>query len=46
VRQTVVELGGKLGDMREVLSGVKPGDRVVLRPQGLKDGSRIQVAER
>jgi RND family efflux transporter MFP subunit len=46
VRETVVELGGKLGDMREVLSGVKPGDRVVLKPQGLKDGSRIQVAER
>ncbi|MBP7766521.1 MAG: efflux RND transporter periplasmic adaptor subunit [Syntrophaceae bacterium] len=46
VRETVVELGGKLGDMREVLAGVKPGDRVVLKPQGLKDGSRIQVAER
>lgn len=46
VRETVVELGGKLGDMREVLSGVKPGDRVVLRPQGLQDASRIQVAER
>lgn len=46
VRETVVELGGKLGDMREVLAGVKPGDRVVLRPRGLRDGSRIKVAER
>jgi len=45
-RETVVRLGGKLGDMREVLSGLKPGDRAVLKPLGLQDGARIKVAER
>ena len=46
VRETVVTTAGKLGDMTEVTSGLKPGDRVVLKPQGLKDGARIKVAER
>lgn len=45
-RETVVRLGGKLGDMREILSGLKPGDRVVLSPRGLQDGARIKAAER
>jgi len=44
--RTIVERGGQLGDMQEVLTGLQPGDRVVLSPQGLKDGSRIKVAER
>ena len=41
-----ITLGGRLGDMLEVLSGLKPGDRVVINPKGLKDGARIKVAER
>ncbi len=45
-RETIVRIGGKLGDMREVLSGLKPGDRVVLKPRGLNDGAKIKVAER
>ena len=45
-RETVVAAGGKLGDMREIKSGLKPGDRAVLKPSGLQDGSRIKVAER
>jgi multidrug efflux pump subunit AcrA (membrane-fusion protein) len=33
--------------MVEILSGLKAGDRVVITPpKGLKDGSRIKVAER
>lgn len=46
VRQTNATTGGKLGDMQEILSGLKAGDRVVLKPKGLKDGARIKVAER
>jgi RND family efflux transporter MFP subunit len=46
VRQTSIGLGGKLGDMQEVVSGLKAGDRVVLNPKNLKDGSKIKVAER
>ncbi|MFA5284855.1 MAG: efflux RND transporter periplasmic adaptor subunit, partial [Smithellaceae bacterium] len=46
VRETAVTTGDKLGDMLEVTAGLKPGDRVVLKPQGLKDGAKIKVAER
>ena len=45
-RKTVITTGGKLGDMLEVTSGLKPGDRVVLNPKGLHDGAKIAVAER
>ncbi len=46
VRKTSVTAGGKLGDMQEILSGLKPGDRVVLKPAGLSDGAKIKIAER
>ncbi len=46
VRETDVTTGGKLGDFQEVTAGLKPGDRVVLKPKGLKDGAKIKVAER
>jgi RND family efflux transporter MFP subunit len=46
VRATAVTPGGKLGDMREVFAGLRPGDRVVLKPGSLKDGAKIKVAER
>jgi RND family efflux transporter MFP subunit len=47
VRQTSFESGEKLGDMIEVKEGLKPGDRVVINPpKGLKDGSKIKIAER
>jgi multidrug efflux pump subunit AcrA (membrane-fusion protein) len=40
-------VGSKLGEMTEILSGLKEGDRVAIKPpKGLKDGSRIKVAER
>jgi hypothetical protein len=35
-----------MGETIEVLEGVKAGDRVVLAPPpGLRDGSRIKIAE-
>jgi RND family efflux transporter MFP subunit len=47
VQQTSLQLGKKLGDMMEVTEGLKPGDRVVINPsKGLKDGSKITIAER
>ncbi|HXX58842.1 MAG TPA: efflux RND transporter periplasmic adaptor subunit [Thermodesulfovibrionales bacterium] len=45
--ETEITLGGRIGDMAEVLSGVKAGDRVVLKPlDKVKNGSRIKVAEK
>jgi multidrug efflux pump subunit AcrA (membrane-fusion protein) len=47
VIETQVTLGEKLGDMVEVLSGVKTGDSVVLKPlDRMRDGQRIKVAEK
>ena len=47
VKETAVRVGLKLGDMTEILSGLKEGDRIAIKPpKGLKDGSRIKVAER
>jgi RND family efflux transporter MFP subunit len=47
VLETQVTSGEKLGDMVEILSGVKAGDRVVLKPlDKMKNGMRIKVAEK
>jgi RND family efflux transporter MFP subunit len=47
VRETQVKIGTAYGDMVEILSGLKAGERIVVNPpKGLKDGSRIKVAER
>lgn len=47
VLQTPVTLGAQAGDMKEVLSGVKPGDKVALKPlEKLKDGLKIKLAEK
>ena len=47
VRETPVRLGATFGDMVEILSGLKAGDRIVIKPpKGLKEGSRVKVAER
>jgi RND family efflux transporter MFP subunit len=46
VRETSVSIRDRLGDMQEVETGLKPGDRVVLMPKGLRDGAKIKVAER
>jgi RND family efflux transporter MFP subunit len=45
--ETTISTGEKLGDMIEVLSGIKSGDRVVLTPlDKLKDGDRIKIIEK
>jgi RND family efflux transporter MFP subunit len=45
--KTAVSLGPEIGDMIEVLDGVKAGDNVVLNPpNGLKNGSKIKVLEK
>ena len=45
--ETPVTLGEKLGDMVEVLDGVKAGDQVVLSPPSrLRNGLTIKVAEK
>jgi len=47
VTEIPVTLGEKPGDMVEVLSGVKAGDRVVLKPlDKMKDRLKIKVAEK
>ena len=47
VSQTIVTVGEKLGDMMEIKVGLTPGDRIVIKPpKGLKDGSKIKIAER
>ena len=47
VEEAPVILGSEAGDLVEVVSGVKAGDRVVVKPEeDLRDGSRIKVAEK
>ena len=47
VLETPVRLGSKLGEMQEVLSGVKSGDKIVLKPlEKLVNDSKIKVAEK
>jgi RND family efflux transporter MFP subunit len=47
VKETPVTLGASLGDMVEVLGGVEPGERIVLKPpKRLKEGSRIKIMEK
>lgn len=46
VTEVAVKTGDKLGDMMEVLEGVKPGDKVVVNPpKKLKNGSKIARKE-
>jgi RND family efflux transporter MFP subunit len=44
--ETPVELGPPLGDMVEVVSGVKTGEKVALKPsKKLKTGAKVKTAE-
>ncbi len=41
-----VQLGGRIGELREVLSGLQAGDKVAVKPlDKLKNGTRIKTAE-
>lgn len=45
--ETPITTGEKLGDMIEVLNGVKAGDKVVLKPvDKLRDGKKIKIIEK
>ncbi len=45
-RQIVIGAGRKLGDVREVLSGLKAGDKVILSPPGgLQDGDKVEESQ-
>lgn len=47
VQETSVQTGVKLGDMIEIISGLKSGDRVVINPpKGMKNGTKIKIVER
>ena len=47
VKESAITVGQNLGDMIEIISGLNPGDRVVLKPlQGMKDGVKIKIAEK
>jgi RND family efflux transporter MFP subunit len=47
VVETPVKTGQELGEMIEILDGVKAGERVVVKPTGrLKNGSRIKIPEK
>lgn len=44
VVETPVELGGKIGEMVEIVKGVQPGDKIVAKPSGkLHDGARVSL---
>jgi RND family efflux transporter MFP subunit len=46
VEEKEVTVGEKMGDMVEILSGVKVGEQVVLNPSArLKNGSKIKIRE-
>lgn len=47
VKETAVQTGRQLGDMVEIVSGVKAGDKVVLKPDpGLRDGATIKTDDK
>ncbi len=44
VAQAAVETGDRIGELLEIRAGIKPGDKVVLRPPDkLRDGARIRL---
>lgn len=42
--RVAVETGRVMGNLVEVRGGLKEGERVVLRPEGLPDGAKVRVA--
>ena len=45
--ETPVSTGKQSGEMTEILEGVKPGDRIVLKPTDrIKNNTRIKPAEK
>jgi len=47
VWETSIRLGNKIGDMIEVLGGIKAGNQIVLNPpEGLRNGLKIKAVEK
>jgi len=46
VKEAAVRTGESFGDMIEILSGAKAGDKAVMRPKQLKDGEKIKIEEK
>ena len=47
VQEVFVDKGPPLGDLVQVTRGLQAGDKVVLNPpKGLKNGSRVKIAEK
>jgi RND family efflux transporter MFP subunit len=47
VQEVFVDKGSSLGDLVKITQGLKAGDKVVLNPpKGMKNGSRVKVAEK
>lgn len=45
--ELTVKTGEKLGDLIEVVDGIKPGDRIIAKPPDkLKNGTRVKIAEK
>jgi RND family efflux transporter MFP subunit len=45
--ETPVQLGGRIGDVREVIAGLKAGDKIAVKPlDKLKNGLKIKTAEK
>jgi RND family efflux transporter MFP subunit len=43
--ETPVSTGEQLGDMIEILDGIKPGDRIILKPAGnIRNRTRVKIA--
>ena len=44
--ETPVQLGDRIGELREVLTGLKAGDKLAVKPlDKLKNGTKIKTAE-
>mgnify|MGYP006344716591 CR=1 FL=1 len=44
VRRARIETGASLGEVVEVKSGVKPGEKIVLKPaENIADGTQVRV---
>ncbi len=44
VVEVAIETGGKLGDMVEVVKGIQPGEKVVVKPlEKMRDGARVSL---
>lgn len=45
--ETPVSTGEQFGDMLEVMDGIKPGDRIILKPEGrIRNKTRVKTAEK